>query len=58
MGFQGNAFQSNAFQGIGGAAPEVDPSRQRLLVGVGRAIVIGLFMERLFRLWNEYIGKA
>ena len=53
MGFQDNAFQDNAFQGAegGGPAPEIDPSRMRLLAGVGRAIVFGIFL-RLFIVAN------
>ena len=54
MPFQANAFQGNAFEGAaGGAPPEIDPSRQRLFVGVGRAVIPWLFLEWLLKLWRE-----
>lgn len=52
MGFQGSAFQGNAFQGAedGAPPPEVDASRVRLLMGVGRIMIVGWLIKLILYL--------
>ena len=51
MPFQSDAFQSNAFQGVGGAPPpEIDAARRRMLMGVGRIVILGWLVKLVLHL--------
>ena len=52
MGFQENAFQDDAFEGAaeGGAPPDIDSSRMRLMMGVGRIVMIGWLIRLMFKI--------